>query len=583
MATRRTKTPFQELQELAASGQISRRDLMRRALILGLTTPAVVALLSACGDDDDDEPEAPGVTPAPDDDDDEDEETPEPDDDEDEPEDDEDETPVAEPTGGVLRLVDGTEPNSLDPPIGTGPFGHQTRALFEPLLLNDEELVPGPLLATDWEIDEETGTTWTFHLKEGVLFHDGSEMTSTDVKYTIDRILDPDFGAGRRALMLVIQDVNDDDPYTAVFTTDGVFPDLHFLLADRTAGIVSSVSAEEMGPDDFGLNPVGTGPFRFVEWMPGDHVTLERFEDYHDGPIGLEGMFFRPVSEASSREAMMRAGEADIVRFPPLDSIQSLQETDGIEVLIHDTVTQVTSEMRQSQPPFSHREVRQAMNYAIDSDAIIEQIMNGLGEIADSPALPGIWAYEPQEPYSYDPDRARELLAEAGYPDGFEGDLFYVSGRWAGDDEVTEAMQAYWAGVGININLHRIDMGSLGDYLRRDPDEYPGWTTQQIRTSAYQDYHLYRLFHSESTFEVAAQRSHYLNPEVDELIDQARATFDEDEREDLYRQVQRIVWDDAAFVWVFVRQDALCYRTGVTGFEVFRDGEFLVKDVQLPD
>lgn len=594
-----TPDPNSALPEQLLASQLDRRDLMKRALAVSLSTPAVIGLLAACGSDDEDEPEAEpteadstGADPTAADSDatEADAEATEEGEPEataadgdataEEPEG--DATPPAEgASGGTLRLIDGTEPNSLDPPIGTGPFGHQIRALFEPLLGMSEELEPQPLLATSWEVDE-AGSTWTLTLKEGVKFHDGTDFDSESVKFALERLLDPEFAAGRRALFLVIQSVIADDPFTVQIETEGTFPDLPFLLADASASMVSPTAAEEFGPDDFGLNPVGTGPFKFVEWVPNDHVTMERFEDYHDGPINLEGMVFRPVPEASSREAMLRAGEADIVFSPPIESIPSLEEEEGLEVLILDTLSQVTSEMRQTQPPFNNKQVRQAMNYAIDKQAIVDTIMGGLGAVVDSPALPGIWAYEAQEPYTYDPERAQELLAEGGYPDGFDGNLFYVSGRWAGDDQVTEAMQAYWSAVGVNIQVNRIDSGSLGDYLRRDPDEMAGWTTQQIRSSAYQDYHLYRLFHSESTFDDAAQRSGYLNEEVDDLINQARATFDEAEREDLYKQVQRLVWDDAAFVWLFVQQDVMCHRTGVSGFQILRNGVTLLNDVVLP-
>lgn len=589
MTSQREKTPFQQLQALAASGAISRREFMKRATLIGLTTPAVVGLLSACADDDTSGDLAPEDDTSGDSEGDtdegagEDEADDEPDsaDDEETEESDEESEDSGESSGGILRLVDGTDIPTIDPPNATGPFSHVVRAIFETLLGYTDEMEPTGLLATDWEVDEEGGTTWTFNLKEGVMFHDGTEFTSEAVRVTLERIVDPELDAARGSLFEVITNVDDSEPYTAVIETDGLFPDLPFLMADRSACIVSPTAHEEYGYDEFGQNPVGTGPMQFVEMVPGDHVTLERFEDYHDGPIALEGMEFMPVPEASSREAMIRAGEADIVLSPPLQSVEALREEDGIEVDVRDTVTQVTSEMRQSQEPFSIKEVRQAMNYAIDSQSIIDEIMAGFGTVCDSPALPGVWAYEAQEPYSYDPDRAQELLAEAGYEDGFDGDLFYVSGRWAGDDEVTEAMVAYWSNVGINIEIERIDMGSLGDYLRFDPDENPGLTTQQFRTSAYQDYHLYRLFHSDSTHEVAAQRSNYENPEVDELIDQARATLDQDEREELYKEAQRLIWDDAAFVWIFVMQKVLTRRSGVSGYRIMPDEEFYVKDVQF--
>jgi peptide/nickel transport system substrate-binding protein len=222
------------------------------------------------------------------------------------------------------------------------------------------------------------------------------------------------------------------------------------------------------------------------------------------------------------------------------------------------------------------------MNYAIDRQAIIDTIMGGLGVVCDSPAPPGVWGGVALEPYAYDPDKAKELLGQGGYPDGFDGNLFYVSGRWAGDDQVTQALQAYWAQVGINIELNRIDMGSLGDYLGDDPDNRAGWTTMQIRSSTYLDYHLYRLFHSSSTLAEGAQRSAYVNAQVDELLNTARSTFVEADRLAAYEEAQRIIWDDAAFIWVFVLSNVVAYRAGVTGVVIHSNADIFLKDAVLP-
>jgi peptide/nickel transport system substrate-binding protein len=367
----------------------------------------------------------------------------------------------------------------------------------------------------------------------------------------------------------------------ATIKTTRPFPDLPFLLTDQSSSIVSEAASEAAGYEDFGLNPVGTGPFQFVEWVPNDHVTVRRFDGYHGTPAKIDELILRVVPEASSREAMLAAGEADIVVSPPSESLPTLQENPDFEVIVYDSLSQVTSEMRQTQPPFSVKEVRQAMNYAIDSQAIIDTIMNGLGRLCDSPAPPNVWGAVQFEPYPYDPERARELLAEGGYPDGFQGNLFYVSGRWAGDDQVTQALQAYWAQVGVQIELNRIDMGSLGDYLSDDPDNRAGWTTQQIRSSTYLDYHLYRLFHSESTLAEGAQRSGYQNEEVDQLLNEGRSTFVEQDRLAAYEEAQRLIWDDAPFIWVMILSNTVVHRAGISGLEILPNADMNFTNVTL--
>lgn len=563
---------FEQRRQALMSRQFSRRQVLRRAGAVGIGIPALVGLLAACGGDDDDAPEATTAatagssgqatatataastqvsgtteatateeatstagTPA-----------------------------VVLPVEGTFRFADGSEPNSLDPPIGTGPFGHNILAMFETLTVYDQDLAAGPLLATDWEIGDDN-RTWTFNLKEGVKFHDGTEFNSEAVKYTLDRILDEEFGAGRRAVFTVIEEVIADEPYVVQIRTVDLFPDLAFLMADRSACIVSPTAAEEAGPEEFGLHPVGTGPFAFVEWMPNDHISYRRFEDYHGTPAQVSEIIYRVVPEAASREAMLRAGEVDLILTPPIESLDALRGEGDLTVSIYDTLTQATSEFRQTQPPFSHKEVRQAMCYAIDAQAIIDTIMGGLGSIATGP-YPSGWGAIQLEPYEYDPEKAKELLASAGYPDGFEGNMSFTPNRWAGDTQAAEALQSYWAQVGVRINIVEQDLatGIAADSL--DPDTRPGWTTFQLRTSAYLDYHLYRLFHSSSTFAEAPQRTGYKNERVDELLDAARSTFDEQERLAAYEEAQRLIWDDAPMVVVFVRQQVIAHRATVSGF-----------------
>ena len=476
-----------------------------------------------------------------------------------------------------LVLVDGTEPAGLYPPTSTGPPGHLDYLLYDPLVGHDEKMVPDPErgLATSWEIGDDQ-VTWTFNLREGVTFHDGTPFDANAVKTTLEYILDPDVGANRRSAYTVIKEINVVDPLTVQIVTDGPFPDLPFLLMDRSAFIVSPTALEEMGFEDFARQPVGTGPFRFVEWVPNDHITYEANPDYWRGAPELDTVIYRPVPEAAVRTAMLQTGEADLAANVSPEDLQSLEGDPNIDVVKNDSLSQVTSEMRQTKPPFDSKEVRQAMNYAVDKVSIINEIMRGVGRVADSSGPPGVWGSVELEPYAYNPEKAKQLLADAGYPDGFEGDLFYVSGRWAGDEQVTQALQAYWQALGITINLHKVDQAGLVENLKKHPDDMAGWTTQQIRTSSYLDYHLYRLFNCEAAIMEAAQRSGYCNPEVDELLAQGRASFDLDERAKFYADAQELIWDDAPFVWVFVQQNVMAANKDVSGYTLLPTGNVVI-------
>ncbi len=477
-----------------------------------------------------------------------------------------------------LVFVDSSEPNSLYPPVGTGPFGSIQYALFDPLVDHNEKMEPIPGLAESWEVGSDK-VTWTFKLRKGVKFHDGTDFNADAVKVTIDRILDPKTGAGRRSVYTVIKNVTVVDPLTVKMTTDGPFADLPFLLMDRSAFIVSPTALNKQEVADFGLHPVGSGPYKFVEWVPNDHLTLDANPDYWRGKPKAPRITYKIVPEAGARTAMLRSGEADIVMNISPNDLETLKKEANLTVVQKDSLSQVTSEMRQTKPPFSDKRVRQAMNYALDRKAIVNDIMRGAGRVADSPGPPGVWGSVSLPPYDYNPDKAKQLLKDAGYANGFDGSLFYVSGRWAGDEQVTQAMQAYWQAVGIKIKLQKVDNAGLDEMLSRDPDTMAGWTTMQIRTSSYLDYHLYRLFNTEATHMKGFQRSGYSNPKVDELLAKGRGSFDLKERQGYYEEAQKLIWDDAAFVWVFVQQNLMGARKEVSGYEFLPTGNVRLANV----
>jgi peptide/nickel transport system substrate-binding protein len=579
----------QALVDDVLAGRVSRRSLLKRAAILGLSAPAVAGLLAACGDDDDDDdaPAAPGTTPAPADDDDDEEEdedededveTPEPDDD-----DEDDEEAADEPVAGEgqIVVVDGTEPSSLLPPSGTGPFQHPINGMYECLVELDEESQLEATLATSWEVDD-SGENWSFHLREGVMFHDGTELTSEAVQATIDNILNPDVNASRRASYTLITDIDTSDDYVAVITTDPPTPDLPFLMTDSSAKIISPSHMADVGPDEYGIeSPVGTGPYRFVEWVPNDHITLELYEDYWGDPPQIPTFIFRTIPEVSTRVVVLRTGEADIAfNLPPAD----VEELEGLpDVTVHATpsLTVHMMEPKVAVGPMSDVRVRRAMNMAIDKDAIIEGIMRGYAEPLLTPGIPGLWGTVEFDPIPYDPEQAQSLMNEAGYGNGFPLNLVYTSGRWAGDDQVVEAIQGFWANhLGIQMSIDRRDQAGFVEALREDPYEYEDLIIMPIRSSFYLDYHLYRMFHTDATHADAAQRSGYSNEEVDRLLDEQRSEFDEDRREELLAEAQRLIWEDQPFIFLFHRVNIWGQRDEIEGFGIHPGNSFIPRQVR---
>jgi glutathione transport system substrate-binding protein len=474
--------------------------------------------------------------------------------------------------------VDGSEPNSLDPAVGTGPFQSIMNGMYEGLVAWDEKLQLQPKLATSWKPSAD-GKQWTFTLRQGVKFHDGTPFTSEAVKTTVDHILDKNTASTRRASYTLIQKVDTPDPNTAVFTTDPPSPDLPFLLADGSVRIISPTALQKYGKD-FGRNPVGTGPYKFDEWVPNDHVSGVINPDYWGTKPLVRRLVYKPVPEASARVVVLRTGEADVVfNLPPADQ-DSLKQNQNLVVNNTPSLTVVMIELRVTKPPFSDKRVRYALNQAIDKDAIIKNVMRGQAFPLRTPGIEGIYGTADFDLLPYDAAKAKSLLADAGLASGFDMTLFYVSGRWPGDDQVIQAVQGYWSQVGVRAKIIKGDNAALVDYLARDPDQNPGLAIMPQRSSFYLDYHLFRMYQTDATHANAAQRSGYSNPEVDRLIKAEQSDFDPAHRLTTFQQAQKLIWDDQPFVYLFQQTSLWGQQKSASGFIVPPTGDFIPQQLQ---
>ena len=487
--------------------------------------------------------------------------------------------PAAQARDTSFVVVDGTEPNSLDPPAGTGPFQHPLNAFYDGLVHWSSNMELQPALATSWEPSQD-GRTWTFKLRQGVRFHDGTPFTAQAVKVTIDHLLDRDTASSRRASYTLIREVATPDDSTVRIVTDPPTPDLPFLMADGSARIISPTALQTHGKD-YGRNPVGTGAYRFEEWVPNDHVSGVINPDYWGPRPQVRRFVYRPIPEAAGRVVALRTGEADVVLNLPGADVEGLRQDANLTVNVTPGLTIVEAEPRQTKPPFTDVKVRQALNHAIDKDAIVNTIMRGLARPLNTPSVPGLWGTFEHEPLKFDPNRARQLLAEAGFPNGIDVTLAYVSGRWAGDDQVVEAMQGFWSNVGIRTTIKKMQMAELGPLLQSDPDTLPGTIVFLVKTSEFIDYHLYRMYHSEATLKtVTAQRYGYSNPEVDKLIDQERSTFEPDKRLPILRQAQELIWRDQPLVFLFHQVNIWGQRKNVAGFRYVPTNQIFPGELQ---
>ena len=466
---------------------------------------------------------------------------------------------TAQTPPGVLVVGQIAEPKSLDPAAVTAVNDFRILVnLYEGLLrYKPGTLEVGPALAESWEVSED-GTTYTFKLREGVTFHDGTPFNAEAVKFNFDRMLNEDHpyhDTGPFPLAFyfsAIEETNVVDDLTVEIKLNAPYAPFLSNLAYPT-GLMVSPEAVMAGGADFGRSPVGTGPFKFAEWRSNEAVVIEKNPDYWGDPAEADAVVFRPITDANTRVAEMLAGGIDLMVEVPPTALSEFQN-DAFTVVEQAGPHLWFLILNAKDGPFADKLVRQAANYAINKEAIVNDVLEGTAEVAAGPTPPAFaWAYdESLEPYPYDPEKAKALLAEAGLAEGTELTFYVTEGGSGMLDPVPmgTAIQADLNAVGFDVKIEtyewntflgevnpglegKADMAEMA-WMTNDPDTLPYLA---LRTAAWP---------SEGGF----NSGYYSNPEVDELLEAAQTSNDLEERAALYKQMQQIVHDDAP--WVFV-------------------------------
>jgi len=465
---------------------------------------------------------------------------------------------TAQTPEGVLIVGQIAEPKSLDPAAVTAVNDFRILVnLYEGLVrYKPGTLEVEPQLATDWTISDD-GTVYTFTLREGVTFHDGTPFDAAAVKFNFDRMLDdthPYHDTGPFPLAFFFSAVKETtvvDPMTVRFTLSEPYAPFLSNLAYPTGLLVSPAAVEAHGAD-FGRNPAGTGPFTFAEWRSNEAVVIERNDDYWGDPAGTDAVVFRPITDANTRVAEMLAGGIDLmVEVPPTSLGQFRGE--GFEIVEQAGPHVWFLILNAKEGPFADVRVRQAANYAVNKEAIVNDVLEGTAEVAAGPIPPAFaWAYnDALAPYPHDPEKARALLAEAGM-EAPEVTFYVTEGGSGMLDPVAmgTAIQADLAEVGFDVTIEtyewntflgevnpglegKADMAEMA-WMTNDPDTLPYLA---LRTDAWPD-------------RGGFNSGYYSNPEVDALLEEARTATDQNRRAELYREMQAIVQQDAP--WVFV-------------------------------
>ena len=436
--------------------------------------------------------------------------------------------------------------------------------IFDGLVALNEDNEVVPMLATDWTISED-GLHYTFHLREGVKFHNGNDFTADDVKLSVERFRDQSW---MQFASFAVDSCDIVDDYTVTINLKyayGNFINMLWYCAIIDSDYYNSVSEEE-----FARNPVGTGPFKFVEWVPAQHITLAANEDYWDGAPAMKEITFNFISDVNTALIAMETGQADMVFGTALSATTFLQAQENEDLATDSTVGNSFYFVNFNSDRIS-KEVRQALSYAIDREVINVMVNEGTGYVGDIPLVEGQEGYTTDiTTYEYDPDKAKELLAAAG-AEGLTLTFFY--GESADNTKLGQSLQSQFANVGVNLELQPVESGTWwatfgdGDYdISRG-----GYPMEAANTdSCYYD-----MFHSTGTFNV----SRISNPEIDALLDEARVSLDSERRNEIYIQVNQILSEEAYYIPLYFSASMLVYNPDLQGAHAVSTQNYQYKDL----
>ena len=476
--------------------------------------------------------------------------------------------------GGTLTAAIGGEPDRFDPHLTSAyPTFQVLENVYDTLVQPGEDLQMEPALAESWEVSDD-GLTWTFDLRDGVTWHNGREFVASDVVYSFERIMDPETGAANAYRFATVESVEAPDDDTVVINVTETTPNLLTLIGAFKGMAIIPREIVEDGTID--RQPVGTGPFEFVEYVANDRIVLERFEDYwqEDLPY-LQEVVFRPIPDPTVKLTNLQTGEVDWVDNVPPQQIDQLRESDDVELETSPSNDYWYMAFNMNRPPFDQREVRRAMAFAIDRGAVTEAALFNAGT-PNQTAIPesNFW-YHDYQPFEVDLDQARELLAEAGVGDGFSMDLM-VTDEYPHTVTAAQVIASELQEIGIEVSIRTLDFSTwlaeqsagnfdaflLGWLGNLDPH---GFYYAQHRTGANFNFH------------------GYSNPEVDELLDDARVETDQDRRKELYDQAAELIIDDVSYLYLYNPDAVAAWRPAVEGYDVRADQAIRFVDTHIDE
>ncbi|GED51214.1 ABC transporter substrate-binding protein [Brevibacillus borstelensis] len=440
---------------------------------------------------------------------------------------------------------------TMDPHMHNEPNAITTNwHIFDSLLFLSRDLKIEPGLAESYE--QKDDTTWIFKLRQGVTFHNGEEFNADAVKFSLERVLNEKQKSPQRGNISAISAVNVLDPYTVEIKTKepyNLLPHRLFYLS-----IVPPKYVQEVGDQEFAQKPVGTGPYKFAEWVKGDKIVLEANENYFKGAPKIKKVSFRVIPEVATQIAELQSGGVDIIRMVPPDMLAQLEGNPQLAVTSTPLLRVYYMAFDTKKKPFDDARVRQAMNYAVDIDTIVKKVLADKAVRTPAGVNPNHFGFDESiKPYPYDPEKAKSLLKEAGYENGFETEIHYFTPGIG--QQITDAVISDLSKVGIKAKAKFYPESSSFVEKQRAGDlpfRLGHWGSYSVYDA---DAILQPMFDSKGVY-----GKYFNTPQLDALINEARSSVDQDKRKALYSQAQQLIYKEAPWIFLFSPMDNQAYN-----------------------
>jgi ABC-type transport system substrate-binding protein len=469
-----------------------------------------------------------------------------------------------------LTIGIGVDADTLNPQEQTTTlFQNICDLIYDNMYYQDQDGNLHPRLLSGHEVSAD-GLTWTLHLQKGVMFSDGSPFDATVVKQTWDRILDPEMRVPLRFAVSMVQECVIVDDHTVQLNLAYPFAPLDATLSMSLVSAISPAALEKYG-EDVRQHPVGPGPYVLSEWVKGDRIVLTRNETYWGKMPTVDKLTFKVIPEATTREAMLRTGEIDICYKPLPSNVAALDQMDTVTVEMPLSTRTIFMGLNTQKGVTMDKRVRQAFNYAVDKKAIVDRILFNTAEPMDGPVSPKVFGYMKMDAqYDYNPEKAKQLLNDAGFDFSMTINMRTPNGRYLFDKQVAEVVQAYLQAIGVKVELRTYDWPTYIAGLLKPLEETElevfllGWGPLFLDA----DMGLYGQFTTEVNPPKGLGSAFYSNPVYDDIMKASRKEQDTQKRLVLLRQASEMVWKDCPWIWLHVEKFVLAYSSKIKNLAV---------------